>query len=60
MTLHEIILGRSKLSPEDEIRAWSGDRRRAEEHYLHMVRLCDERIIAAQQRMHTMEDLGDG
>ena len=50
-TLTEIIEGRSRLPVEDEIKAWVADKRRAEDCYLATVRLCDERISAAWQRM---------
>lgn len=53
MTLNDIIEGRSKLPPEDEIEAWMSDRARAESTYLHMLRLCNERIDAALKRMRT-------
>jgi len=55
MTLSDIIEGRSKLQPEDEVKAWAADRHRAEAVYLATIRLCDERCWAASQRMHVKQ-----
>lgn len=51
VTLSAIIVARSKLPPEQEVKAWADDRRRAEQVYLATIRLCDERIMAAWERM---------
>lgn len=57
MTLSEIIEGRSKLPAKEEVEAWRADRKRAESVYLATIRLCDERMMAAVERMdfHTKE-----
>lgn len=55
MTLDELIAERSKLSPEDEAKAWVADKRRAERVYLETIRMCDERMMAAVQRTNLSE-----
>lgn len=58
MTLDDIIKGRSMLPVENEVKAWADDRRRAEEVYLATIRLCDERMMAAWQRMSSEKKRG--